>query len=135
MSHPQATFSQTTFDGASLLKTRKSTISKVTVKAQLMQLRETGRYDCFDLKWKPIYDDRSGWPVTTTQFWDSDVAKWIEGACYLLAQDYDAEIDTAVQEIVSMIRSAQQPDGYLNVYFTLVEPDARWSNIRDRHEL
>lgn len=135
MSHPQVNFLQTSFDDASVLKSRRATTSKVTVKAQLQQLRETGRYDCFNLQWKPIYDDRGGWPVTRTQFWDSDVAKWIEGACYLLTEDYDAEVDAAVQEIVSMIRSAKQPDGYLNVYFTLVEPDARWSNIRDRHEL
>ena len=30
---------------------------------------------------------------------------------------------------------AQQPDGYLNTYFTVVAPDKRWSNLRDLHEL
>ncbi|KAH8658273.1 hypothetical protein BX600DRAFT_416061 [Xylariales sp. PMI_506] len=135
MSYPQVTFARTTFHGPSLLKSRKATVSRVTVKAQLKQLRETGRYDCFKLGWHPIYDDKSSWPVPPSLFWDSDVGKWIEGACYLLAEDYDVEIDHAVRELVEMIRSASQDDGYLNVYFTVVEPDARWTNIRDMHEL
>lgn len=135
MAHPQSTFVQTTFHGPSLLKAYRSTISRTTVKTQLKQLRETGRYDCFKLQWHPIYDDKSTWPVPKSLFWDSDVAKWIEGACYLLADEYDEEIDTAVKELVEMIRGAQQEDGYLNVYFTVVAPEKRWSNIRDMHEL
>lgn len=135
MAYPQSTFVQTTFHGPSLLKAYRTTISRTTVKAQLKQLRETGRYDCFKLQWHPIYDDKSTWPVPKSLFWDSDVAKWIEGACYLLADEYDEEIDMAVKELVGMIRGAQQEDGYLNVYFTVVAPEERWSNIRDMHEL
>lgn len=135
MTYPQITFSQTVFHGPSLLRAYRSTISRTTVKAQLKQLRDTGRYDCFKLQWHPVYDVKSAWPVPPSLFWDSDVAKWIEGACYLLADDYDEEVDRAVQEMVDMIRGAQQDDGYLNVYFTVVEPEKRWSNIRDMHEL
>ncbi|KAK6203674.1 hypothetical protein LQW54_008880 [Pestalotiopsis sp. IQ-011] len=135
MSHPQSTFDKTTFHGSSILKSRQDVVGRVTAKAQLKQLRETGRYDCFKLQWHPIYNDREAWPVPKSLFWDSDVGKWIEGACYLLAAAYDAELDEAVKEMVDMIRHAQQDDGYLNVYFTVVEPDQRWSNIRDQHEL
>jgi DUF1680 family protein len=135
MSYPQVRFSETTFHGPSVLKSRKDVISGVTVKAQLQQLRATGRYDCFKLQWHPTYNDKYTWPVPKSLFWDSDVGKWIEGACYLLTEHYDAEVDTAVRELVEMIRGAQQEDGYLNVYFTVVEPNARWSNIRDQHEL
>ena len=39
-------------------------------------------------------------------------------------------IDTA-----KLIASAQQPDGYLNVHFTVVRPGERWKNLRDDHEL
>ena len=35
----------------------------------------------------------------------------------------------------SCIVAAQQPDGYLNTYFTAVEPEKRWTNLRDWHEL
>ena len=33
------------------------------------------------------------------------------------------------------VAGAQQPDGYLNVHYTVVEPDKRFSNLRDCHEL
>lgn len=135
MTNPQFCFRDTVFDGPSLLLDRRETVRRVTVKAQLQQLRDTGRYTCFKLGWHPVYDKKDLWPVPRSLFWDSDIAKWIEGACYFLAQQFDAEIDAAVQELVADIRSAQQADGYLNVYFTVVEPEARWSNIRDQHEL
>lgn len=75
------------------------------------------------------------WPVPFHLFWDSDIAKWIESSCYFLRDEYDENIDKAVQELVEMIRGAQQNDGYLNVHYTVVEPDKRWSNLRDMHEL
>lgn len=68
-------------------------------------------------------------------FWDSDVAKWIEAACYFLREEHDEEIDKAVKELVDMIRGAQQPDGYLNIHYTVVEPGKRFTNLRDQHEL
>lgn len=135
MSYPQVTFDRTSFNGQSILSTRRSTTSAVTLRAQLEQLKSTGRYDCFKLEWHPIYDDKSMWPVPFHLFWDSDIAKWIEGACYFLRENYDAEIDEAIRDLVNMIRGAQQEDGYLNVHYTVVEPGKRWSNLRDMHEL
>jgi DUF1680 family protein len=41
----------------------------------------------------------------------------------------------AVDELVDMIVAAQQPDGYLNVYFTVVDPEGRFKNLRDMHEM
>ncbi|KAJ5289391.1 uncharacterized protein N7443_009644 [Penicillium atrosanguineum] len=99
-------------------------------------LKKTGRYDAFKLKWHPCYSDPpTVYPIPNHQFWDSDVAKWIEGACYLLVDRYDAEIDLAVQELVQMIREAQDPDGYLNIHYSVVEPGKRFTNLRDMHEL
>jgi uncharacterized protein len=34
-----------------------------------------------------------------------------------------------------MIRNAQQPDGYINIHFTVVAPGKRFTNLRDFHEL
>lgn len=45
------------------------------------------------------------------------------------------EIDTAVNEQVEMIRFAQRDYGYLNIYFTAVDPKGRFTNLRDLHEL
>lgn len=135
MSHPQSVFDNTSFFGETILSRRRDIIAGITLHAQLEQLKQTGRYDCFKLKWHPIYDDKSMWPVPYHLFWDSDVAKWIESACYFLQREYDAGIDLAVRELVDMIRGAQQPDGYINMHYTVVEPQKRWSNLRDMHEL
>jgi len=66
---------------------------------------------------------------------DSDIGKWIEGACYLLHDHPNTEIQSAVDELTQMIASAQQPDGYLNIHYTVVEPGKRFTHIRDFHEL
>ena len=68
-------------------------------------------------------------------FNDSDVYKVLEGASYALALHHDPELEKKVDEIIDKIAQAQKPDGYLNTYFTLAEPDNRWSNLRDKHEL
>lgn len=111
-------------------------MSANTLIYQLNVLKKTGRYDAFKLQWHKVYDQEPEvWPIPNHLFWDSDVAKWIEGACYFLKQQSLPEIDQAVQELVEMIRSAQQPDGYLNIHYTVVQPGKRFTNLRDMHEL
>ena len=40
-----------------------------------------------------------------------------------------------MQSIVDQIEKAQHPEGYLNIYFTVVDPEGRFMNVRDLHEL
>lgn len=68
-------------------------------------------------------------------FQDSDVAKWLEGAAYSLAQNPDPELEKRCDEIIELIGEAQHGDGYLNTYFTVKEPDKRWTNLQEAHEL
>jgi len=69
-------------------------------------------------------------------FWqDSDLAKWIEAASYRLATHPDAALDAELDRLIATIAKAQRDDGYLNTYFQLVEPQNRWANLRDCHEL
>ena len=68
-------------------------------------------------------------------FNDSDVFKVLEGASYSLAAHPDPAMEKTVDDILVKIAAAQQPDGYLNSYYTLAEPDKRWSNLKDKHEL
>lgn len=69
-------------------------------------------------------------------FWqDSDLAKWIEAASYRLATHPDAALDAELDALIAVIARAQGEDGYLNTYFQLVEPENRWRNLRDCHEL
>jgi uncharacterized protein len=100
-----------------------------TIPYQYQQSKETGRIEAFKLKWKPGMKDEPH------IFWDSDVAKWLEAASYSLATHPDPELDRLVDEVITLIASAQQPDGYLNIYFTVVKPGERWTDLRDAHEL
>jgi DUF1680 family protein len=65
----------------------------------------------------------------------------IEAACYFLAspdgsQSKHAEIfKSSIQELVDMIEKAQQSDGYLIIYFTVVDKEGRFKNLRDMHEM
>ncbi|KAG4426202.1 hypothetical protein IFR04_000668 [Cadophora malorum] len=136
MAYPQKSFSKTSFPESSFVSRRRQVVYDNTLLYQLNVLKTTGRYDAFKLKWHSSYNDKPDvWPVPNHLFWDSDVAKWIEGACYFLQWKENSEIDAAVRELVDMIRSAQQPDGYLNIHFTVVEPEKRFTNLRDLHEL
>lgn len=68
-------------------------------------------------------------------FQDSDVAKWLEGVAYSLVVKPDRELEKRADAIIDVIEKAQQPDGYLNTYFTLKEPEHRWQNLHECHEL
>lgn len=68
-------------------------------------------------------------------FQDSDVAKWLEGAAYSLAQYPDEELEKRCDELIELIGSAQHKDGYLNTYFTVRRPEKRWTNLHEAHEL
>lgn len=68
-------------------------------------------------------------------FQDSDVAKWLEAAAYSLALKPDKGLEARVDDMVALIGRCQQPDGYLNTYFTVKEPQNRWANLLECHEL
>ncbi|MBQ2954592.1 MAG: glycoside hydrolase family 127 protein [Clostridia bacterium] len=68
-------------------------------------------------------------------FQDSDVAKWLEAAAYSLALKPDKELEARVDDMVALIGRCQQSDGYLNTYFTVKEPENRWANLLECHEL
>ena len=68
-------------------------------------------------------------------FQDSDMAKWLEAAAYSLALKPDEALESRVDEVVALIGRCQQPDGYLNTYFTVKEPQNRWTNLLECHEL
>ncbi|MBE5940165.1 MAG: glycoside hydrolase family 127 protein [Lachnospiraceae bacterium] len=68
-------------------------------------------------------------------FQDSDVAKWIEACAYSLALYPDAKLEKTVDDIIDIIGRAQLDDGYLNTYFTVKEPEHKWQNLHECHEL
>ena len=69
-------------------------------------------------------------------FQDTDVAKWLEAVAYVLeSQGRDEKLEKLADDTIDLIGKAQQPDGYLNTYFTIKEPDRRWTNLKEGHEL
>lgn len=68
-------------------------------------------------------------------FQDSDVAKWLEAAAYSLSVYPDKELEKKVDDLIEIIASAQDTDGYLNTYFTIKDRDKRWTNLLEGHEL
>jgi hypothetical protein len=67
-------------------------------------------------------------------FNDSDVYKWIEAAAWSLASAPDPGLQALIDGLVKIIAAAQQPDGYLNSYFTGARAGLRFTNP-DLHEL
>lgn len=107
---------------------RQTTNRDRTIPAIYHQMKITGRLDAWRLDWQP------GQPKPHI-FWDSDAGKWIESVGYSLASHPNPEFERQVDEVVDLIEKAQQPDGYLNIFFTAVEPQNKWRNLRDWHEL
>ncbi len=68
-------------------------------------------------------------------FQDSDIAKWLEAVAYRLITHPSPELESSADEIIELLIEAQDTDGYLNTYFTVKEPDKRWSNLAECHEL
>lgn len=100
----------------------------VTLDAVYRRFEETGRIKAFD------FDYRDGIGERPHIFWDSDVAKWMEGAAYSLKKHYDKITEERLDSLIEKICMHQCSDGYFNIYFTAVEPAKRFSD-RDCHEL
>ncbi|MBQ7387506.1 MAG: glycoside hydrolase family 127 protein [Clostridia bacterium] len=99
-----------------------------TVSAVYDRFYDTGRIEAMACTWREGMDKKPHF------FWDSDVAKWLEGAAYMLAERDDAELRARCESIIDDIIENQGDDGYYNIYYTVVEPEKRFSD-RDRHEL
>ncbi|MBN2049144.1 MAG: glycoside hydrolase family 127 protein [Spirochaetales bacterium] len=70
-----------------------------------------------------------------TVFQDTDVYKWLEAVAYCMESGKDGRFSFLADEVIDLIARAQQPDGYLNTYYTIVKPEGRWTNLLEGHEL
>ena len=108
-----------------------------TIPSQHVKLKEAGILDSLKLPKPvpPLTIPCNKHNFTTQIFWDSDVGKWIEAASYALSHRRDADVEAKIDAIVDDLARAQSPDGYLNCWYNGREPDKRWTNLRDNHEL
>lgn len=114
-----------------LLGRRAEKNFKTSIPDQYKKCKKSGRIDALKLKWKPGQTDIP----TPHCFWDSDLAKWTEAAAYALTDQHNSELNEQLKEVVNLFIKSQQPDGYINSYFTAVEPQNRWTNLQLNHEL
>ena len=98
------------------------------VKNVYERFRETGRFDALGCDW------REGKPNRPHIFWDSDVAKWIEGVAYILEEAPADKWETLTDAMIDTIADHQRKDGYFNSYYLSVEPFKIFTD-RTCHEL
>lgn len=68
-------------------------------------------------------------------FLDTDLYKWLEAASYAIESGGGRNFENRLDELIELIAQAQQPDGYINTYYTIVEPQKRFTNLIEGHEL
>jgi len=68
-------------------------------------------------------------------FQDTDVAKWLEAVAFTLSTTKDETLESIADDVIDLIGRAQDKNGYINTYFTIKEPNLRWTNLTEGHEL
>jgi DUF1680 family protein len=116
---------------------RLEVVLSSTIPSQYAKLAEAGILESLKLPKPvpPLKIPRNAHGFTVQVFWDSDVGKWIEAASYALSHRRDAAIEAKIDAIIADLAMAQSPDGYLNCWYNGREPEKRWTNLRDNHEL
>ena len=109
---------------------RLRTVATVSLVEQWEQLEATGRLDSFRR-----VAGLTRVPYQGRVFNDTDLYKWLEAASWALLGGPEPLLERRIQEGIALVEGAQQPDGYLDTYYSLERAGARWSNLRDGHEL
>ena len=68
-------------------------------------------------------------------FCDTDAYKWLEAVAYCIESGSAGEFEIIADKLIELIGRAQQPDGYLNTWYTVVCPEKKWTNLAEGHEL
>lgn len=105
---------------------RLDTIRSKTIRYAFKRSEKSGYVDNFAIagglkegKYQSVYP-----------FDDAEVFKIIEGASYLLMVQKDAELESYMDSIISIIISAQEPDGYLYTNRTIGNPLHPWAGTK-----
>ena len=105
---------------------KQEMVRNVTMRAVYDRFYETGRFGAF--KCDPNAK------IEPHIFWDSDVAKWIEGVAYLTREKREPELEKIVDEVVDEIEKNRDTCGYFNSFYLTREQENRFT-YRDCHEL
>ena len=121
-------FSQVNIEDA-FWKPRIETVSKVTIPVCIYQTEvKTPRIKNFEKVAAHKGERHEG-----IFYDDSDVYKALEAIAYSLKNNPDPELEKKADEWIDKIATAQQPDGYINTFYTLEGLQKRWTDM-DKHE-
>ena len=107
-------------------KVKQDMVRDVTLKSVYDRFEETHRFDALNCTWK------EGDPDMPHVFWDSDIAKWIEGLAYSLNYSENEELEKITDEAIEKICKNRDENGYFNSHFLVT--GERFSD-RTEHEL
>ncbi|MFN3758352.1 MAG: glycoside hydrolase family 127 protein [Algoriphagus aquaeductus] len=113
----------------SFWKPKLEKVAKSALPASIYQTEiNTGRIRNFEKAGRKQGEDHEG-----IYYDDSDVYKALEAIAYSLQNIPDAALEQKADEWIAKIASAQEPDGYINTFYSLTGLDKRWQDM-EKHE-
>lgn len=109
-------------------KEKLDMVRNTTVFSVYNRFKDTHRFSALECKWKEGDDN------VPHVFWDSDVAKWIEGASYLLQFEDIPELEEKIENAIDNFIKNSDENGYFNSHFLVVDKEKRFKD-RNMHEL
>jgi DUF1680 family protein len=113
-----------------LLAERQRVNREVTLLRGAEELERAGTLDNLRIAAGRASGERRG-----MVFSDSDVYKWLEALAWEIGREPSPELEALMHETVDLVAAAQEPDGYLNSWCQVVDPDWRWTDLEMGHEL
>lgn len=109
-------------------KNRQDINASITSHAVYNRFSDSHRFEALDCNWNERMSYRPH------IFWDSDVAKWLEGAAYIIHHTKDTHLEALCEKAIQTIIKNQTPEGYFNSYFLVLRQNERFKHRND-HEL
>ncbi len=109
-------------------KTKQDMVKNSTIDAVYNRFKDTHRFDALKCEW---HEGEENMPHI---FWDSDVAKWIEGVSYILEKGRDERLEKIIDDSIDLIVKNADEHGYFNSHFLVTRQNERFCH-RDQHEL
>jgi DUF1680 family protein len=105
---------------------------EVTLPYGAEQLERAGNFENLRLAAGTGKGAYSGLPLP---FLDSDVYKWLEAASWELGRAHSPTLAALADRAIELVAAAQADDGYLDSYYQVLKPDARYVELPMGHEL
>ena len=103
-------------------KARMQQNQDVTIPIALEQCEKTNRMLNFEKAAAILHGENIGYFDTENTFDDTDIYKILEGMAYSIQTNYSAAMDAKMDELIALVGSAQEPDGYLYTPRTAGQP-------------